>query len=50
MAQFTRSTGMNTATSERVIERIVNPISPEPSSAARSGPRTCSKPQPPAPR
>ncbi len=31
------STGMNTATSETVIETIVNPTSAEPSSAARSG-------------
>ena len=30
-------TGMNTATSDRVIDRIVKPISLEPSSAACSG-------------
>ncbi len=32
-----KSTGMNTATSETVIDRIVKPISREPSSAAWSG-------------
>ncbi len=32
-----KSTGMNTATSESVIERIVKPISREPSSAASNG-------------
>ena len=37
-----RSTGMNTATRDRVIERIVKPISREPSSAARSGGLPCS--------
>ena len=31
------STGMNTATSETVMDTIVNPISREPSSAARMG-------------
>ena len=31
------STGMNTATSDSVIERMVKPISREPSSAACSG-------------
>ena len=31
------STGMNTATSDSVIDRIVKPISREPSSAACSG-------------
>ena len=31
------STGMNTATSDRVIERIVKPISPLPFSAASNG-------------
>ncbi len=36
------STGMNTATSETVIERMVKPISREPSSAARSGGFPCS--------
>ena len=32
-----KSTGMNTAASDRVIETIVNPISPDPASAACSG-------------
>jgi hypothetical protein len=31
------STGMNTATSERLIDRMVNPISPAPFSAASIG-------------
>ena len=36
------STGMNTATSENVMERIVNAISPEPLSAASNGFMPCS--------
>ena len=34
---FMNMTGMNTATSDSVIDTIVNPISREPSSAASSG-------------
>jgi hypothetical protein len=35
--------GMNTATSERVIESTVKPISPAPASAAAKGPLPCSR-------